>query len=226
MKKTPIKKKEDVDEKVEEEPKKQNHTMQILILVAVLALIVVGTVFFYNRFMKPEPIEEENVYTWNNYEFRKSGDLWITEIQVGNKILTLPLHYNPHEVRAVYIGGLLNESFNEGPLYITFDPTEENLTQIALATAELSMNLAQGINRELIAACSKNVTEACASRPIVDCDSEDKSVIYLMHSDNPFVQFEDNCIVIRGEGEDLVKAVDKLLYYWYGFIANQEGVRS
>lgn len=221
----PIKKKkvEEVVEKVESKP---SSTKQILIVIAILAFIVVFTIFAYERFLKPVPVVEDEVYEWNNYEFRKSGELWITEIQVGEKLIVMPLHYTPHDARSVYIGGLLNESFNEGPIYITFDPTEENLTYVALATAELSINLAQGINRELIAACALNVTEACAHRPIVDCDSEDKSVIYLMHGPTPFVQFEQNCIIITGEGDYLVRAVDKLLYYWYGMLANQEGLPS
>jgi hypothetical protein len=103
-------------------------------------------------------------------------------------------------------------------LYITFEPDADNVSSMAIAAAELSLNLAQGINRSLVAACSRNVTEACATRPIVDCRDTDKAVIYLKENDVPFIKLEDNCIVIYGKGNDLLKGVDRLLMFWYGVV--------
>lgn len=208
----------------EEKEKSQSASNQLILIAVVMIIIVVSSIVVYNKIFLPQKPKVEQ-FTFNKFVFTKKGILWETQVQIENKVITMPLHYTPHQARRVYLGGLLNESFNQGPLYVTFDPTEENLTNIALAIAELSINLAQGINRQLIAACSKNVTEACALRPIVDCDSN-VSVIYLKHGPTPFVKFEQNCIVITGEGEDLVKAVDKLLYFWYGIIENQEGIQD
>jgi len=227
MKKTKIKKIEqeqkEEEQEIEDKKNPQSEITQIIIIAIALIAIIFFTVFVYQKFFAPQKPEVEQ-YTFNNFVFTKKQNMWETQVQVGNKLITLPLHYTPHDVRHVYIGGMLNESFNEGPLYITFDPDEENLTNVALAAAELSINLAQGMNRDLIAACSKNITESCQTHPIVDCDSN-VSVIYLKHGPTPFVKLDDNCIVITGEGEDLIRAVDKLLYFWYGIIKSREGLQ-
>ena len=52
----------------------------------------------------------------------------------------------------------------------------------------------------------------------VDCRETDKAVIYLKEHEVGFVEFDNNCIIIKGEGSDMLKAVDKLLLYWYGVI--------
>ncbi len=223
MKKKKMSKKEDEIEDKQEpklQEKKQSGSAQLIIIAIIFIIIIFFTVFAYKKFIAPQK-QEADQFTFNNFVFTKKQNLWQTQVQIDNKIVTMSLHYTPHETRRAYIGGMLNQSFNQGPLYITFDPTEENLTNVALAIAELSLNLAQGIGRELVAACSQNITEACQTRPIVNCDSN-VSVIYLMHGPTPFVKFDDNCIVITGEGEDLVKAVDKLLYFWYGIINADE----
>lgn len=212
-------------EKADEKKKSQSATRQIAV-VAIIMLVMVGTsILVYNSFILPKREVAPEQVKFNNFVFTKKGVIWETEVQFQDKVVTLPVHYTPHEVRNVYIGGILNESFNQGPLYITIDPTEKNITYLALATAELSINLAQGVGRQLVAACALNETQACEARPIIDCDS-DVAVIYLKYDPTPFVKFEDNCIVITGENEDLVKAVDKLLYFWYGIIKNQEGIQD
>ena len=216
---TKAKKKQEKQEKPEQ-AKQQSETTQLIIIAIALVVIIVFTIFVYQKFFVPEE-PKPTQFTFNGFVFTKKQELWETEVQLGNKIITMPLHYTPHQVRSVYIGGILNESFNQGPLYITFDPDEENLTSIALAVAELSINIAQGISRDLIAACSKNVTLACETRPIIDCDSN-VSVIYVKHGPTPFVKLDQNCIVITGEGKDVIKAVDKLLYFWYGIIKSEE----
>jgi len=186
----------------------------VLSVLLAFALIIGFTIYMYNNFFKPEPSK----LTYNNFEFHKKQDLWITDVQVGNKIITIPLHYTPWETENIRINGSLHPSFNEDDLYITFDPDNSNTTTMALAAGELSLNLAQGIRRDLISACSKNETEACALRPIITCENTDINVIYLKEAEEPHVKLEDKCITIEGKGMDLVKAVDKLLFYWYGIV--------
>ncbi|MEK6869440.1 MAG: hypothetical protein AABX74_04375, partial [Nanoarchaeota archaeon] len=67
-------------------------------------------------------------------------------------------------------------------------------------------------------ACDKNETNACANRPIITCDNTDKLVLYVKEANNSGVYFDDNCIVIEGNGFDLVKGVDRVLYDFYEII--------
>ncbi|MEM3127170.1 MAG: hypothetical protein QW331_03840, partial [Candidatus Woesearchaeota archaeon] len=97
------------------------------------------------------------------------------------------------------------------------DPFDAN-QYTALSAAEMSLSLYKAIGRQPIASCSINETFACQKRPIVTCDDENLAVIYLKHGERPKVLFDNNCIIVQGRGEDLVKATDRFLYYWYGVI--------
>jgi hypothetical protein len=89
-----------------------------------------------------------------------------------------------------------------------------------LSSAELSLNLAKGMEIIPVAACSKNETSVCKDRPIITCDDEDKAVVYIRHSDKEGNVFlKDNCVEITGEGWELVKATDRFLLQWYGVMS-------
>ena len=96
---------------------------------------------------------------------------------------------------------------------------------MALAAGELTLNLAQGMGAtDIIAACAKNETEACKTRPIVDCNQSDKYVIYLDESQNNGIVLNNNCVVISGKGQNIVMATDRLLLFWYGVMKQDERV--
>ncbi len=240
MKKVEIRKKDDEQEihrqiaeeaereqdEEEDKPAKASDTYNIMVFVVALLILAGVAAFVYFRFFVPKYVDPyTESYDYNNFEFKKSGGLWKTEVQLDNKLITVPLHYGPREIRWIEIYGSLNDTFNMGPIYITFDPTTEgNKSGVALAAGELSLNLAQGFERTLYAACAKNTTPECADRPIVDCSNADKAVIYLLESNETEVQFNQNCVVVRGRGDNLVRAVDRLVLFWYGVMNKDESI--
>jgi hypothetical protein len=143
-------------------------------------------------------------------------DHWFTRWQKGNNVYQIPLRFNPKQLENVTIVGELDKSFDPSKLYVTFDPRAESLSYVALAAAELSVNLATALDTIPIAACAYNVTEACYTRPIVSCQDTDKAVIFLREADETRVILEGNCMVIQGKAMELLKAVDRVLYIWYG----------
>lgn len=155
---------------------------------------------------------------YNNFIFEPTEVGWRTEIEINGQPLILELRYNPYQVENVPISGKINEIWNnQSDVYVTFDPTAPS-TQfkwLALGAAELSISLARALGRNVIAACTKNETAACSERPIVDCTHLDKAVILLESQGEAEVIAKENCILIKGEGEELIKAVDKVLYKFY-----------
>lgn len=197
----------------------------------IAAIIVLFVIFFavkhfmqpddYNPFELPEG-EEELIY--NGFRFVKIEGLWYTQWQRDEKLYTIPLRFNPADAEKVPTEGILNVSlFNKMPeLYVTFDLSEKegkNFTMLALASAELSQNLVKAINRYPIAACTNNESDACRERPIIDCDTEGVPVILIREQSPTKVILDDNCMILQGEGMDLLRAVDKVLYQWYGIIS-------
>ena len=73
-----------------------------------------------------------------------------------------------------------------------------------------------------VAACDRNETEACKTRPIVTCSDYGKLVLYIKESDKFRAYYNNNCIVVEGKGVDLVKGVDRVLYNLYNIMGKEE----
>ncbi len=161
----------------------------------------------------------EDNFLYNGFAFVKVDNLWYTQIQVGKKLFDLPLHFNPAESLEVPIQGQVNDIFKEAKkVYVTFDPTGEKLAFVALAVGELDLSLINIMQLEVIAACDRNETEACAERPIKTCEDSDDAVIYIKQQEPTQVTLNNNCIIIQGDERELTKATDRLLYHWLSVI--------
>ena len=205
-------------EEEDEETRKRKEKQQLRFFIyGILFIVFILILFFSIRyFYNPEPKLEKRTY--NGFEFVSSAGLWNTKWQSENRLLNLHFHYGPWEAEDVRVVGDFNKSFNIGPIYITFDPLGADLTYVALANGELSLNLAKGLGKELIGSCLVNETSACIDRPIVSCDDKDKNVIYFKEDKKTLIELKGKCVIIQGSGPDIVRAVDRLLYQWYEII--------
>lgn len=191
----------------------------ILYVSIAIVVLVIGIIFGVRYFYHPEPDIEK--YTYNGFEFRKLGDLWYVRVQPkgSGNLFKVPLHFGPRDVNNIsVVGEIDSEKFNQRQIYVAFDPSDEkDLKYVALSSAELTLSMAQALGAVPIAACSRNETEACATRPIKDCSSQD-SVIYLKEADEPKVTLQGSCVLVEGKDRDLVRATDRLLLWWYGIM--------
>ena len=149
--------------------------------------------------------------------------LWWTEMKKGNTLLKIPLHFGPKEVNDTKVEGKLdNTQFNNGTeVYIAINPETFN-QYYSLALSELNFNIVQGIERKPIAVCTKNDT-ICETdnRTILSCNNtEGKPVIELRYGEEQKITLNQTCILITGTDYGIVKAVDRLIWQWYGIIDN------
>ena len=159
----------------------------------------------------------ERGYVHNSYSFVLSDGIWYTEHAARGNIYKIGLHYGPRDVAEIPFNGTLNSSFNEGfDVYITVNPLSDGQNFIALAASELAQNVVTAIQRRPVGACDRNESAMCEFRPIVNCTTTDHAMIYLLHEPGPSVELNNQCIILRGENYDLVKAADRLLLEWYG----------
>lgn len=161
----------------------------------------------------------DDCYTFNSFEFCNIDDNWYTDIfnEHMNTIFTVGFHYDPDSVRDIQIQGKINQDFVDSDVYyVTFNPTKEDLKYTALASAELQLSMARAMKLPLKAACTTE-HEQCKNIPIITCENTDKPVFFVDETDGePSIIFDGNCISITGKGEELVRAVDRLLFFWYG----------
>jgi hypothetical protein len=195
--------------------------MLILIIIIILGVILAAIKIFSPKSVDDliqeiaDKGETKDGYVYNGFVFVHQADLWHTRWQTGSNLLSLHFHYGPRDVEYVPIVGALTNATDISKFYLTFDPTEENISLIALASSELALNLVKGMNVDLTAACTNNLSDACKGRPIITCENTNKSVIFVRTGDISRVVFDKNCIVIEGPGNDLLKSVDKFLFRSY-----------
>lgn len=186
----------------------------ILSLLALFAITFIISKYFYTYRSTPEYPQ----YTYNGFKFVKIAGLWHTQWQQDDRLYNVHLRYGPKESEDIPYYEQDTSFTPTGTIYITFYPLESNLAYIALASTELSLSLANTFNITPIAACYKNETEACKTRPIITCENTDDAVIYIKEAEQPSITAKGNCLIIQGYKEDLVRAADKVLWIWYGII--------
>ena len=220
------------EEKIIEEESKdgKNIVIMLLVILGIFIVIFAGFRLYNNYFSEPDyisiddlhdqnldqklPLEEGYVY--KGYSFVKVDGLWWTKVRIDHRTINVPLHFGPKELEDINISGDLSYEFNnKGKVHIAIDPEVNYNRYYTLALMELNNNVAQGLNHEIIASCTKE-NYVCEERPIVNCDdTKGNAVIELRVANETKIVFNETCILIQGQGMDLVRASNRLIYYWY-----------
>jgi hypothetical protein len=188
----------------------------ILWSLAIIAVII-GLIFLI-KFI-PTFGDNPNVVEYNEFPFEKREGFWWSLWERDGLQFILSLRYNPYETLNVTVEGEVNRKFERDTIYMTFDPTVDPQTYVALTAAELSLNLAKALGVEVVAACTLNETDACIGRPIVNCGDENISVILLQETnDTATLTFHEECLEVKGNELEMVRAADRALYTFYGII--------
>jgi len=227
------------ENKKKEQDKKQTKEIikksdKILIITILFVLILIAIFIFtvnYRSHSRPKTIDElhqlnleeglseEQGYVYNGFSFVKTAGLWHTQIlsDSGRVLYGVSFRFSPKEVEDVKIAGTLNNSlFNsEDEIYITFDPLGKNLQYIALAIGEFDQNMIKSFQKTPVAACIKNETEACKTRPIITCENTNKPVAYFKEDKKTKVTYKNNCIIVQGQDFEITRATDRMLMQFY-----------
>ena len=216
------------------ESSSQSDGKNVLILIGVLLalfVLVIGGFKLYNHFNTAavvviDDLHQQNLdgkldsdqgYVYNGFSFVKADGLWWTEVEVQDRIIKIPLHFGPKEVEKIPVTGKISPEFNKGDkVYVSIDPTINYDKYYTLGLMELNTNILQGARRKVEAACSKE-NPICENRTVVNCENNalQQPIVELARSDTTSIQLVGSCIKISGKDEELVKAVDKVLYTWY-----------
>jgi hypothetical protein len=193
-------------------------SVAVVIIISVLVAYFVVQSSNSNRQVDPE----ETARLYNDFEFVTDGLTWITYWQRDGVEYTLEFRHPPWEVEDVPVKGSIDNRFQMPGLFITHDPTNEttkDTAYLSVAAADLATMLAAVFERQnIVAACTRNETTACATRPIVTC-STNASVIYLVSEGGKArIDLDGNCATFSGDGLEVTKAANKAIYQWLGII--------
>ena len=233
---------EEIPEEKMEEAKEEAKEVKLksdraIIIGAIVIILLFASIFaakFFNQ-ERPQTIDEmhelnfkgklkkDQGYLYDDvYSFVKFDGLWYAQLvsPQGTRLYNIQFRYGPRDVENIKIEGSLDSNLinNATEYYVTFNPAGQNFSSVALAVGDFNTHMTNIFFKKPIAACDKNETFACANRPVITCDNTDKLVLYVKEANDSGVYFNDNCIVIEGNGFDLVKGVDRVLYDFYEII--------
>jgi len=159
-------------------------------------------------------LPEEQGYFYNEFSFVFFDGLWYTEVQPNQNTYQVPLHFGPKDLENISIKGKLDDRFQKGDVYLTFNPlTSDDFLGVAIG--EISQSVSRAIGRKPIGACDRNETTSCQNRPIINCTNTDQAVIFFSQEPGPEIELKGNCLIIKGQEYDIVKAADRVLMQWY-----------
>ena len=175
------------------------------LLWIIVVLLLIFLILLFSRYFLPSENPAKTV-VYNTYEFKKAdGDvIWYTSWNRNNITHILPFRHTPFDV----------ENISQGIERLLTDETlrkELSAKGIEQAKKFKLENSANG-------ACSKNETLGCFDRPIVSCDTESASVIYLKKDPETKIILDGNCMTIQGNDNEIVRATDRILFQWYHII--------
>ncbi|MAG20179.1 hypothetical protein CL618_01980 [archaeon] len=184
--------------------KKESNRPKIIISLFIIFLMISSVLGFIS-------VQSSSVKTikYKDLKFKNIDDRWVTIIsnqQVSLKYSPESLPNNPTIIT-------LNDLNSAQKIYITNNP-QENTQE---AQSEFLGNLIPFISPSLVQACSEDIP-SCSEKPLKTCQDATSSVkiIQFKQSDNIIVNYQDNCLLIQGNNQDLIKKLDKLVLYILG----------
>jgi len=229
---------EEVHEEKEEKEKQPKLRSDVILIIGAISLVVLFVVLFnYRTFTqdKPQTIDElhelnlqgklkpDQGFIHNDvYSFVILDDVWYTQLQsrTGKTLYNMNFRYSPRDLEDIEIKGKLDvDKFNDATqYYATFNPLGNDFTYVRLARLDYAAQMIKVFQKTPISACDRNETTICFNIPIITCENTEEIVVYFNESDDLSVEYKDNCIIISGNGFDLVKGVDRVLYNLYGLM--------
>lgn len=158
---------------------------------------------------------ENKEYTFYSLEDGTFG----TFVYQGTTQIPIEFRLDPRNASQIDMekSNVIEQMLSSDKIYITFNPNQENLGDVAVAAAEVSRITGKVYNVPTIGAFTEDSDPVDPNVPLRTCndviDQEEITVIEIkvMEGLAPKITKNNNCIrIIAGDSKDLVLAADKL----------------
>ncbi len=203
----------------------------LTLLILILTVFTIFTISRLNSIPAPRLVDESRlqsdptIYTHGPAVFRLWGDVWNTVIQKDGKQVITTFNYRPDQLESVNNTNLygdypyfVSEFLPHKPLYITYDPKDTNSAYLHMAVQELKDNLPVALDKEVALACSDPTKEECQGLTEIHGCMSPESKVYVREAPMTAVLYKKNCVIIQGQGEELIKATERFLFTAYGIL--------
>jgi hypothetical protein len=203
---------------IEKLKKSQENGVWFLIIIFGIIILFIFLIYFFSA-NNDKIVNNYQSYNYNGYDFIYINTIWYTEKVSGNNIFQIKLNYGPKELEDIVVKGDLNSLVNNNDFfYFTSDPNNENHdAYVTLSVLEVATNLRLHFGKNFSAAyIMENEMTNEYNLTIINCDNTDLPVIFFDRNKNKKqIERIDNCIILSGYGEDLLKVADRFLYSLY-----------
>ena len=169
----------------------------------IIIFLMLGSVLSLSFFYKGDDQMTDKV-EYNGYVFVNNGNGWTTNFQ-GQEVA---FEYLPKDLEDIQVEkpNLIISGSQYSIGFIPGEYSEESYEVLRLK----SLLVLKGINA--FPGCLKE--ENCGNLPLVKCN--DNTII--LKSGNETKGYYDNCYIIEGDNEGMLKAINKFIYLAYGII--------
>ena len=182
--------------------------LPILFIAVLMATMVLGS---WNPL---EEEQQEGIFDVSGYTFFELEDnTYGTYVVANDNKIPVAFRLDPRNASQYYIEeGIVNNILNSAKIYITFNPNQENLAKLAVASAEISrITGLYGI--PTVGAYTEDSEPINENVPLRTCaDASDTvTVINMELSDSNSVTLDGACVFVSAENvDDLILVADKL----------------
>jgi hypothetical protein len=193
---------------------KQNGKKQKIIQISLGIFIVAIMVFSVFGIMLGGNIDQENSIIEQNHTFIVVEDqgvsFWQTEIdEINVNFLYLPSQLN-----------ITVRDFNIVPLYdqellLAFNPSQDKLDIVDFARAIFSVDIR---SKGQVAIPAITEESPLYFFETLDCSNTTRSAIVFRYANETNIMQEGSCVIVQGSDQrNLLMALDRLRYTYYGF---------
>ena len=190
----------------EAKEKKTKRLLSILV-ISILALSVVAfALSSYGQNQSPGAGEE----MYNGYKFTKQDYGWQTQVDE----LYVFTSYLPQEVENIKHSGFFALDDFKNIIYFVAKSKNEKKAANELDKMLLALKKDYACLPEY-----KNEPE-CQNLTLRSCEDASyiKKIIVFEENNETSIKHENNCVTIKGQGENILKAADKVIFLLYGII--------
>lgn len=145
-----------------------------------------------------------DIIKYNGHRFSKVQDGWLT--YNGNQQIILI--NNPEDLVDIDVGFIdFNELNSASKIYLSTNPSDNLGTYLQ----GFKFNLLNVLSVNKISSCYED-NVGCENLPLKTCSDASESVkVFLVKKGETKIEYKDNCLLIQGKDEKLIKYIDKMI---------------
>ena len=197
-------------------PKKKKFSFwkKVMVMAPILFVAVLMATMVLGSYNPLEKEQQEGIFEISGYTFFElQDDTFGTYVVANDNKIPVAFRLDPRNASQYYVDeGVVNKILEASKVYITFDPNQEDLAKLAVASAEISrITGLYGI--QTIGAYTEDSDPINENIPLRTCAdvSDTVTVINMQLSDSAGIALDDACVYVSAENiDDLILVADKL----------------